>query len=471
MADSDKNIKITPNIGQASSLPTIDFVGKNNVPLYLKVLDANDIEFQTSTSSPLFKISQLTTGNVFTITEQSGVPLLNVNTTTGISLAPFLGNISIGQTNATWKLDIKGPSETTSFLGSAAGGTNQRLGVMIRGGSGSDSGRLAGIDFNAYYASSDLASSLGYNFPHARIACRSTGSGSFLEMGTSDSYAGGITNKSFVMDYEGRVAFTANHDNNNVFNDPDSCFVVNTHGTTSDKRTVVIKSYNQASISMGSYPSTWSPALMIQNPSNNGWLWLCALESGYNARIVTGGKGLDFLVNAPASSSGSGNAILSLNTESYGGGNAHAHIFGPLKQQATYTNGRHYSAYTYQSGAGGAYYIHMKTNIPWFNSFVMFNIQATGYAYGNSQYIDCRWTGYTYYTSGLISVSYNNVTSGMSANTMYQSSDGYLVLVGYSTGHYYIGFTLDAGFYCPTPGGYDFRITGGTYSSSQTGVY
>lgn len=466
MANSDKNIKITPNTNEGT-LPVIQFTGFNNAPLYLRVLDANDLQFQSTSSYPLLSITQSTTGKVFSIVEQSGLPLFSVDTSKGVYLSPFLGNVSIGQTNSQWKLDILGPSTVTNFLN---GSGSDKMAVMIRAGGGVSGGRLSGIDFNSYH---NAAGNPGSEYPHVRIACRSDNSGSFLLVGTSDNYSTGITNRAITINPEGYVAITHDNTNHLTFNDPDSAVCINTSGNTAATRTVVLKNYNQSLIPMGSYPSTWSPALMIQNPSNNGWLWLCALETGYNARIVTGGKGLDFFVNAPASSSGSGNQLLSLNTDGLNGagGNGHAFLYGPLRQRAVYDFGRHYSIYSYNSTASGAYYIHMKTNIPWFNSYVMFWIQAKGYAYGNTQMIDCRWTGYTYFTSGLIQTSYNNVTSGMSANTMYQSSDGYLVLVGYSTGHYYIGFTLDAGFHNPTPGGFDLRITGGTYSSSQTGVY
>jgi len=456
MANSDKDILITPNKG-TTSLPEISFVGQNNVPIKLTVTDANALSFATSTSVTsvfLTVDSSNTSANLFAVADVTGTTHLNVKSDGTLCLGSHFGNIAIGQETASAKVDIYGPHGVTSFTGSS------KLGLAIRGSTVSSD--YSGIDFYGYYGSQKQALRLGYDRPFARIAARfNPSNGSYLSLGTSNTYATGITNTAITIDPSGYVGINS---------DPVSVMSIASSGATGITRQLTLHQVGQPAINFGSYPANWNPALMIQNINNTDFIWLSPIDDGYNARFRTGGCGLDFYI---AGGNDTGNLMFSLNTDTLNasGGNGNAHIFGPLRQQATYTYGRHYSIYTYQSGAGGGYYIHMKTNIPWFNSFVMFNIQATGYAYGNSQYIDCRWTGYTYYTAGLINVSYNNVTSGMSANTMYQSSDGYLVLVGYSSGHYYIGFTLDAGFYCPTPGGYDFRIFGGTYSSSQTGVY
>ena len=57
MADSDKDILITPNVSQTSQ-PEIKFVGKDNSPVYLKVLDDNTLSFE-GTEGQVFSIGQL----------------------------------------------------------------------------------------------------------------------------------------------------------------------------------------------------------------------------------------------------------------------------------------------------------------------------------------------------------------------------------------------------------------------------
>ena len=46
MADSDKEILITPNKSVATTHPEIKFVGKDNSPMYLRVLDDNTLSFE-----------------------------------------------------------------------------------------------------------------------------------------------------------------------------------------------------------------------------------------------------------------------------------------------------------------------------------------------------------------------------------------------------------------------------------------
>ena len=45
MADSDKDILITPNVSQTSQ-PEIKLVGKDNSPMFLKVLDDNTLSLK-----------------------------------------------------------------------------------------------------------------------------------------------------------------------------------------------------------------------------------------------------------------------------------------------------------------------------------------------------------------------------------------------------------------------------------------
>lgn len=460
MANSDKNILITPS-KDTSNFPTISFVGQNNSPITLNVLDDNSISFRSSLGDELYTLtSNLTSGNIFSISDISGVPSFFANANGTIGIAPYYGQVAVGQATAATYLDVYGPSGITSFTGS------NRLGIATRGSRSSTD--YSGIDFYGYYGNQQDSSFSGYDRPFGRIGLRSQNDGSYLCFGTSNSYATGITNYALSINPSGWVG---------VGGDAISVMsIASNGGGPGNNRQLTLHQVGQPVINFGSYPANWNPALMIQNIGNTDFIWLSPIDDGYNARFRTGGCGLDFYIGG---GNDTGSLLAALNTGANGqsGGNGHLHLYGPVRQRAYFDNGRHYSFYTYLSTAGGTYYVHMKTNIPYYNSYCMTMIQAWGYAYGNGGRIDCSWNFYTYATGqGPYSVQYwtdstQSSATGMEASTMYQSSDGYCVIVGYTTGHYYIGFTLDAVFVNPTPGGFAVQIDAATYSASQTGVY
>ncbi len=99
------------------------------------------------------------------------------------------GDVGIGTNNTSpaAKLDVLGPSGVTSFTGTT------RLGVAVRGSTGATD-----------YSGIDLIGNSGSN-PTARIAVLSTGGGSYLSLGTSSTYASGITNRAITIDPEGNT--------------------------------------------------------------------------------------------------------------------------------------------------------------------------------------------------------------------------------------------------------------------------
>ena len=109
MADSDKDILITPNVSQTSQ-PEIKFVGKDNSPVYLKVLDDNTLSFE-GTEGQVFSIGPvLSSGTIFSVNDISGVPSITVDADGTITLAPYQdGNIGIGMTSPTAALHITSP--------------------------------------------------------------------------------------------------------------------------------------------------------------------------------------------------------------------------------------------------------------------------------------------------------------------------------------------------------------------------
>lgn len=94
MADSDKNILITPNRSQAAQ-PSIAFTGKGNVPITLRVLDDSNgtLSFEGS-AGQLFSINNnLSTGTIFSVNDVSGIPMIDVDASGIVRLAPLGGTV------------------------------------------------------------------------------------------------------------------------------------------------------------------------------------------------------------------------------------------------------------------------------------------------------------------------------------------------------------------------------------------
>jgi len=96
MANSDKNIVITPNISQAAQ-PNVVFKGQGNVPITLRVLDDSygTLSFEGS-AGQLFSINNnLTSGIIFSVNDVSGIPQIDVNADGTIRIAPFGSSLQI----------------------------------------------------------------------------------------------------------------------------------------------------------------------------------------------------------------------------------------------------------------------------------------------------------------------------------------------------------------------------------------
>ena len=105
MADSDKDILITPNVSQTSQ-PEVKFVGKDNSPMYLKVLDDNTLSFE-GTEGQVFSISPtMSSGDIFSVNDISGIQSIAVNADGTVALAPVSGNVGIGTTSPAGPLHV-----------------------------------------------------------------------------------------------------------------------------------------------------------------------------------------------------------------------------------------------------------------------------------------------------------------------------------------------------------------------------
>ena len=95
---------------------------------------------------------------------------------------------------------------------------------------------------------------------------------------------------------------------------------------------------------------------------------------------------------------------------------------------------------------GGNNYFHHKTNIP-YSSWAMFRIEAVGYSYGAGLAIRSIFCFHT--STGIYNTDLRDYYAGMKADSIYNSTDNYIVLVCY-TPSYYSGWCLNAYTLNPT---------------------
>lgn len=106
MANSDKDILITPNVGQTAE-PIIEFTGADNTPLTLRVLDDGTVSFE-ATAGQLFSVSDGASGTLYSVNDVSGIPRIEVLDTGVVRINPYSGNVGIGVTNPSANLEVAG---------------------------------------------------------------------------------------------------------------------------------------------------------------------------------------------------------------------------------------------------------------------------------------------------------------------------------------------------------------------------
>lgn len=100
MANLDKNILITPNVGAAGD-PTIVFSAANttsnaaNITLRAYPTSNGTLSFEGS-AGQLFSVTNQLTGTLFSVNDISGIPSIEVQDTGRINLAQYNGNVVIG---------------------------------------------------------------------------------------------------------------------------------------------------------------------------------------------------------------------------------------------------------------------------------------------------------------------------------------------------------------------------------------
>jgi hypothetical protein len=104
MATTDKNIVITPNIGQNSD-PKIAFSGANTavgaqtINLNVYPNDGGTLSFEGS-AGQLFSITNKLTGTLFSVNDVSGIPSIEVLDTGLVKIAQYGGNVQIGSASS-----------------------------------------------------------------------------------------------------------------------------------------------------------------------------------------------------------------------------------------------------------------------------------------------------------------------------------------------------------------------------------
>ena len=122
MANSDKNIIITPNIGSTTDDPKIVFSGANtavsakNITARVYPTSNGTLSFEGS-AGQLFSITNDISGTIYSVNDISGIPSIEVLDTGLVKLAQYGGNIlaGTGTDNGVDKLQVTGSIGSTSL--------------------------------------------------------------------------------------------------------------------------------------------------------------------------------------------------------------------------------------------------------------------------------------------------------------------------------------------------------------------
>jgi hypothetical protein len=133
MAQTDKNIVITPNIGQTAD-PKIAYSGANasvgaqTITLYVYPDNSGTLSWEGS-AGQLMSVTNTLTGTIFAVNDVSGIPSITVQDTGQVTLAPYTGNLIVGSTTDAnvAKMQVTGSIAVNGILMSKANITANSL--------------------------------------------------------------------------------------------------------------------------------------------------------------------------------------------------------------------------------------------------------------------------------------------------------------------------------------------------------
>lgn len=146
MANSDKNIVITPNTGSSSNDPTIVFSGADastsaqNISLTAYPLDDGTLSFDAS-KGQLLSITNNFENTIFSVNDISGIPNIEVFSSGVVRLAEYNGRVIVGAgaDNESSTMQINGNIESTNQITGS---------LVVRGGIGVSGDINAGSIFS-----------------------------------------------------------------------------------------------------------------------------------------------------------------------------------------------------------------------------------------------------------------------------------------------------------------------------------
>jgi len=163
MANTYKNIVITPNSGSTTDDPKIVFSGANtsvNTDITLRVYPtSNGTVSLEGSAGQLFSITNQLTGTIYSVNDISGIPSIEVLDNGDVKLAQYNGNVLIGTgtDNNVDKFQIVGSANATSLSVRGYGPVINTSGYWIGAGSTGTSG------YSGYSGSSGISGYSGYS--------------------------------------------------------------------------------------------------------------------------------------------------------------------------------------------------------------------------------------------------------------------------------------------------------------------
>lgn len=125
MANTDKDILITPNVGSSSADPKIEFKGADastsaqTITATAYPTNNGTLSFDGS-AGQLFSITNDMTGTIFSVNDVSGIPSIEVDDDGTIRFAEYSGNILVGQAaDSGAKLQVERDTDASAEIGRA----------------------------------------------------------------------------------------------------------------------------------------------------------------------------------------------------------------------------------------------------------------------------------------------------------------------------------------------------------------